>query len=469
MNSVRINFMSYIVDLHTHSRFSRACSNKLTIPNLVEWAKYKGIDVLGTGDFLHPMWFAELKKDLKEDGSGFLQHNSSNIKFALSVEVASIYTHHGKGRRVHNIVLMPTFFSAQKLQKKLTELGANLTADGRPIVGISSKNLLEICLEIDEKALFIPAHAWTPWFGVFGSQSGYDSLEECFEDLTKYVYAIETGLSSDPAMNWRVKELDNKSILSFSDAHSLPNLGREMTVIGGDLKDGYKGLWEAITYPSVILGSEERATQESKKQDSGQATFPLAGTRMTENKKIIETIEFYPEEGKYHYTGHRNCGIIYTPEDSKKRGTVCPVCGRGLTVGVMERVEQLATRSNAQLAIKNAEGKITSNEFSEKSSYRMLVPLQQVIAESFGFSTSSKKVQEKYLQIVKGLGSEVSILTKVSIEDIARFAGEKIAEGVQKVRTGDLDIDPGYDGVYGVVRIWGDEKSQTKNQMELFS
>lgn len=430
----------YIVDLHTHSRFSRACSNKLNIPNLVEWAKIKGIDVLGTGDFLHPVWMEELKRDLIEE-DGFLKHDESGIKFALSVEISSIYSHKqslrpdglkGKVRRVHNVVLMPSFASAQNLQKRLADRGANLVADGRPIVGISSKNLLEMCLDVDEKALFIPAHVWTPWFGVFGSQSGYDSLEECFEDLTDYVYAIETGLSSDPAMNWRVKELDNKSIMSFSDAHSLPNLGREMTEVDQKIEDGYDGLWKAI-----------------------------------KNQQIKSTIEFYPEEGKYHYTGHRNCGIKYSPDDTKKNGVICPVCGRSLTVGVMERVEKIATRSSSELRIQNVEGSIKSDKFPQKASYRMLVPLQQVIAESFGVSTGSKKVQEKYLQMTKSLGSEVKILTDISIKDIAQFAGEKIAEGVERVRKGDLEIDPGYDGVYGVVSIWGDEDNGSK-QVKLF-
>ena len=354
--------MSYIVDLHTHSRFSRACSNKLNIPNLVEWAKFKGIDVLGTGDFLHPVWMEELKRDLIEE-DGFLKHDESGIKFALSVEIASIYSHKGKVRRVHNVVLMPSFESARKLQQELSKRGANLVADGRPVVGISSKTLLSIALEVHEKALFIPAHAWTPWFGVFGSQSGYDSLADCFEDLTKYVYAIETGLSSDPAMNWRVSELDNKAILSFSDAHSLPNLGREMTEIDGNIQDGFGGMFNAI-----------------------------------KNLKIKSTIEFFPEEGKYHYTGHRNCGVVYTPTETKKKGVICPVCGRSLTVGVMERVEAVANRSNQELRIKDQSGIIMSETFPKKSPYRMLVPLQQVISESFGVSTGSKKVQEQYFK-----------------------------------------------------------------------
>ncbi len=408
--------MAYVADLHIHSRFSRACSPQLNVPNLAEWAKYKGINILGTGDFLHPLWFAELKTQLKENGSGFLTHDGSDIKFVLTVEIASIYTHKGRGRRVHNLVFMPDFVSADTFQKELLSRKANLGSDGRPIVGISSKDLLSLALQASEKVIFIPAHAWTPWFGVFGSESGYDSLEECFEDLAPYIYGIETGLSSDPAMNWRVEELDERSILSFSDAHSLPNLGRESTVFAQDLSQGYDGMFEAI-----------------------------------KNQKIAGTIEFYPEQGKYHYTGHRNCSVKYTPEDTKAKGTICPVCKRGLTVGVMERVEALASRAK-------------SETFPNRTAYKMLVPLHQVIAEVFGTAPTSQKVILEYKKLVTQLGGEIKVLTKVSIEDIAKISGAKIAEGVGKVRKGDLVIDPGYDGVFGVVKIWSDDRMEQKQE-----
>lgn len=446
--------MAYIADLHTHSRFSRACSPQLNIPNLVQWAKLKGLDILGTGDFLHPAWYAELKRDLQEK-DGFLIHNDSGIKFVPSVEVASIYTHKGKSHRVHNIILMSDLVSVEKFQKKLLEKNANISSDGRPIVGISSRNLLEICLEIDDKTLFIPAHLWTPWFGAFGSQSGYDSLKDCFEDLTDYVYGIETGLSSDPAMNWRVGELDNKSILSFSDAHSLPNLGRESTVIGRDINDGYNGLWEAIKQPSLI---------------NKIATPRLGGAR--NDGGVLGTIEFYPEEGKYHYTGHRKCNIKYTPDDTRRKGTICPICHKGLTVGVMERVEYLATRSSEELRMQNSGGIIKSEKFSDRSGYRMLVPLIQIIAESMKTSTTSQKVIAEYKKLVITLGGEIKVLTKASSSDISEISGPKIAEGVMKDRSGDLVIDPGYDGVYGIVKIWNDgelkEKIPTNPQLELF-
>ncbi len=426
--------MAYVADLHIHSKFSRACSPQLNIPNLVEWAKYKGINVLGTGDFLHPLWLTELKKDLDEDGSGFLSYTKDpSVKFVLTVEIASIYTHKGRGRRVHNLIFLPDFASAEAFQKELLSRRANLGSDGRPIVGISSKDLLSLALQASDKALLICAHAWTPWFGIFGSESGYDSLSECFEDLTEYIYGIETGLSSDPAMNWRIKELDNKSILSFSDAHSLPNLGRESTIFSEDLASGYEGMFEAI-----------------------------------KNQKIRGTLEFYPEQGKYHYTGHRNCNVKYSPEDTKTKGTICPVCKRGLTVGVMERVEKLASMDNGQLKIDNENGVVKSKTFSNRAGYRMLVPLHQVIAEAFNTAPTSQKVINEYKKLVVALGGEIKVLTKIPLEEIVKISAPKIAEGVDKVRNGDLVIDPGYDGVYGVVKIWGDEgnKVDKGNQVE---
>ncbi|MBI2018125.1 DNA helicase UvrD [Candidatus Daviesbacteria bacterium] len=446
--------MAYVADLHIHSKYSRACSPQLNVPNLVEWAKYKGIDVLGTGDFLHPLWFAELKKDLTEDGSGFLsmkgesgkgeaaegpllRHEASEprqrrgVRFVLTVEIASMYSQKGRGRRVHNLVFMPDFVSAERFQKELLSRRATLGSDGRPIVGIPSKDLLSLALQASEKALFIPAHAWTPWFGIFGSESGYDSLKECFEDLTQYIYGIETGLSSDPAMNWRIKELDNRSIISFSDAHSLPNLGREATVFDGEISEGYSGLFMTI-----------------------------------KEQKIAGTIEFYPEEGKYHYTGHRNCNIKYTPEETKTKGTICPKCGRGLTVGVMERVEVLASRNNGQLTMDNEGGVIKSKTFPTRPGYRMLVPLIQIIAESFHTAPTTQKVILEYKKLVTNLGGEIKVLTKTSLDEIAKISGPKIAEGVGKVRQADLVIDPGYDGVYGVVKIWNEREDGAEEKKE---
>lgn len=423
--------MAYVADLHIHSRFSRACSQQLNIPNLALWAKYKGINLMGTGDCLHPLWLSELKHQLKEDGSGFLSYSGSEIKFLLTVEIASIYSHKGKGRRIHNLVFLPSFEAVDKFQKALLSKRATLASDGRPIVGIPSKDLLYMALEADPKAIFIPAHAWTPWFGIYGSMSGYDSLEECFDDLVTQVYGIETGLSSDPAMNWRVSELDNRSILSFSDAHSLPNLGREATVFNEDLADGYTGLWEAI-----------------------------------KNQKVAGTIEFYPEEGKYHYSGHRNCNIKYTPLDTKVNGRICPVCKKVLTEGVMERVEALATRKAEELGIFKDDQGITKVKNFERPGYRSLVPLHQVIAEAFNTAPTSQKVLTEYKKIVEALGGEIKVLTKVPLSEITKLAGPTLAEGVDKDRRGDLSIDPGYDGVYGVVKIWSEDKEESDKIIE---
>lgn len=396
--------MSYIADLHIHSRFSRACSPQLTIPNLAEAAKLKGISLLGTGDFLHPLWFAELKKDLKESGNGLYEH--SGVKFVLTVEISSIYSHKGVVRRVHNIIMLPSLDAVAKFQQVLLSKGAILSSDGRPIVGISSKDLLGMCLEIDKKALFIPAHCWTPWFGVFGSKSGYDSLKDCFEDLIEYVYGVETGLSSDPAMNWRIKELDGKSIVSFSDAHSLSKLGREATIFSSDLNKGYEGL----------LGD-------------------------LKDQRIESTIEFYPEEGKYHFDGHRSCNYSQGPEKTRQNGSVCPVCGKGLTIGVLYRVDQLATRTEEEA------------KSLKRPKYKTLVPLLEVIAETLDVGVSSLKVQNEYKKLTFALGPEIEILIKINLEEIARISGEKIAIAVGKAREGNLVIKPGFDGVYGVVKI----------------
>ena len=417
--------MSYIADLHIHSRFSRACSPQLNIPNLVSWAKYKGINLLGTGDFLHPLWLAELKSQLKDDGSGFLTpqgvQGDSGVRFVLTVEIASMYTHGGKGRRIHNLVFMPSFESAEKFQKALMARRATLASDGRPIVGIPSKELLQMALDADEKALFVPGHLWTPWFGLFGSESGYDSLKECFEDLADYVYGIETGLSSDPAMNWRIKELDNRSILSFSDAHSLPNLGREGTVIEGDLSLGYSGLFGDI-----------------------------------KEQKIAGTIEFHPEEGKYHYTGHRNCLVKYDPDQEIANGIICPKCGRSLTVGVMSRVEQIAGRSKAEV----------ESQTVNRPGYKMLVPLLQIIAEALHSTPTSQKVLNEYKKLASSLGGEITVLTKAEISEISRLCGPRIAEGVDRMRKDQIVIDPGYDGVYGIVKIWPDGEKVEESKIE---
>ncbi len=410
--------MAYVADLHIHSRFSRACSPQLTIPNLAEAAKLKGIKLLGTADFLHPLWYSELKRDLKEEGNGLFAHNG--IKFILSTEVSLIYSHNGKGRRIHLLVMLPSFESAEKLQHQLYQRQAKLSSDGRPILGMSTQAFCEIVFNIESKAILIPAHIWTPWFGMFGSQSGYDSFNECFGPFSENIYAIETGMSSDPAMNWRVGQLDSKSIVSFSDPHSLPKMGREATIFAGEL-----------SYPGLLSDLKEQG--------------------------IEGTIEFYPEEGKYHFDGHRNCQFSQPPQQTRKAGTVCPKCGRDLTVGVMYQVDKLATRDSQELGIKSQEGWVIS-ETLNRPKYRMLVPLMEIIAEAFNVGVASQKVDSEYKKLITSLGDEISILTQINIEEIAKTGGAKIAEGISKVRSGDLVIEPGYDGVYGVVKIWNEEE-----------
>ncbi|MBI2593074.1 DNA helicase UvrD [Candidatus Daviesbacteria bacterium] len=422
--------MAFVADLHIHSRFSRACSRELNIPNLSKWAKLKGINLMGTGDCLHPLWSAELKKDLRES-DGLYEYDG--VKFLPTVELACIYSDKGKVRRIHIVIVLPTLETAGKLAQALTKRGINLVSDGRPMMGMSSRELCEIVFSIEPEALIIPAHIWTPWFSLFGSESGYDKFEDCFGEFSDQIFAVETGLSSEPAMNWRVSQLDNKSIVSFSDAHSLPRLGREVTIFSGELS--FKGLRDSL-----------------------------------KNRKIIGTIEFFPEEGKYHYSGHRNCGIVYDSKQLKEKGEICPVCKRKLTLGVLKRVEDLADRKVEELRVKSEEGITKSQKFPEKPGFRMLVQLEEIVAESLHSTVASQKTKSEYLRLISVLGPELKILTKIPIEDIAKAGGEKLAEGVSRVREGKLSIQPGYDNTYGVVKIWDEmqEKTAEVKQVGLF-
>lgn len=423
--------MAYVADLHLHSRFSRACSTQINIPNMAKWAKFKGIDLLGTSDFLHPVWFAELKQNLKSLGDGL--YENSGVKFLLTTEISCIYTEGGKCRRIHLVIFMPSFESVEKLSKELVSRKVNLASDGRPITGLSTKQLCEIIFGVEKNAVIIPAHIWTPWFSLFGSESGYDFLKECFGEFSDNIYAVETGLSSEPEMNWRVADLDKKSIVSFSDAHSLPNLGREATI--------FKGL----------MGFDH-----------------LVSDLKTQN--IIGTIEFFPEEGKYHWSGHRSCGVVMGPEDVAKNGEICPKCNRKMTIGVSERVEKLATRSVKDLELEKVEGVIKSKAFPKRPGFRMLVGLEKIIAEAFEKSVGTQKVRNEYDKLVMNLDSELKILTKTPIDLIKQYSGEKIADGVNRVRQGKLSIKPGYDNTYGVIKIWdGQESEETdEDQLALF-
>lgn len=432
--------MEFVADLHLHSKYSRAVSQQMVLPEMAKWAVKKGIDLLTTGDWTHPLWLRSIKRELEEAGEGVykLRINDkglriNDVRFILTTEIASIYKQGEKLRRIHNLVFAPSIEIAEKINKELVKRACNLSSDGRPIIGLSSKNLLDLLLNIDKKIILIPCHAWTPHFGIYGSASGFDSIKESFEDLSRYIYGIETGISSDPWMNWQIPELEKRAILSFSDAHSLPKMGRESTVFKID-----KTL-KTLSY-----------------MDIGKAI-----ARPNENCRIAYTVEFYPEEGKYHYTGHRNCKIIKSPEQIKEEGNICPVCNRRLTEGVMYRVQQLAG---------NSEFKVYNSELDENGvnwikdpknihpPFVKLVPLNEIIAESMEATVLSEKVKIKFDEMCLTFGSEINILLKTPLLEIEKKFGEKIAEGVAKVRRGDIFIDPGYDGEYGKVKIWSEEK-----------
>ncbi|MFH1971092.1 MAG: endonuclease Q family protein [Patescibacteria group bacterium] len=433
--------MKIISDLHFHSRFSRAVSPQMNIPTISLWAQKKGIELVTTSDFTHPLWFRELQVSLEEVGEGIYKSKESdnNVKFLLTTEISCIYPKSGKGRRVHLLVFAPNLSVAEKFNKEMTLRGANLLSDGRPITGLTAKNILEIALLISEDCLVIPAHAWTPHFSVFGANSGFDSLEECFEELTTNIKAVETGLSSDPAMNWRIQELKGRSLLSFSDAHSPSKMGREATIF--DIPE--------ITYQNI----KKAISQEGK------------------DCKIDSTIEFYPEEGKYHFTGHRNCHIVFSPNEARKKGLICPTCGKRLTVGVMSRVEELARGDEVQTETKKDSNGVLwiKNKDFEKPPYVMIVPLVEIIAESFGKGVQTQVVQTMYEKLISELDNEFNILLKSDLEKVKEIAGEKIAEGIAKVRSGDIVIRPGYDGLFGKVKIWKEGDVEEQKDEEIIS
>jgi len=438
--------MELIADLHLHSKYSRAVSPQMVIPEIAKWAKKKGIGLVGMPDWTHPLWLKEAQANLVEAGEGVFtwKDDPEGPRFLLVTEISSIFTQGGKGRRIHTLFFAPNFSVVEKINDKLRSRGVNLLSDGRPISGLAVRDLAEIVLSVSPECLVVPSHLWTPWFGTYGDKGGFNSLEEAYGDLAKNIFAIETGHSSDPAMNWRIKELDSRTILSFSDAHSAPKMSREATVF--EVKDtkilGYKDIRQAI------VGKWEVG---SGKLDPTSHFQP----------HISYTIEFYPEEGKYHYTGHRNCKVKQSPEETKKLGETCPVCGRPLTVGVMHRVEELANRSKEEV-----EGEewvmgngVKGRKWGQRPPYVMLVPLMEILAEALGSGFATQTVLEKYNLLTQNLSSEFNVLLKASLEEIAKIAGEKVAEGVKKVREGNIVIDPGYDGVFGTVKIWSDSVS----------
>ena len=420
-----VNDMTYTADLHIHSSYAYATSPSLNFENLAHWARLKGIDLLASADFTQPEWFAESKVKLSETGDGLYEYDG--VKFILGTEVNCTARVGGRARRVHILMLVPSLSSVSRINDALKRRGAKLDGDGRPTLTMSPRDLLEMILEIEPRCMMIPAHAWTPWFGIFGSKSGFDSLEECFGDLTPHIHAIETGLSSDPAMCWRVPELDDISIVSFSDAHSLPKLARELTVFNGN--PSYDGLAEAL-----------------RTQD------------------IAYTVEFFPEEGKYHHSGHRKCGVSLTTDEVNEHGSACPVCKRPVTLGVMQRVEELARRKHDIRRDRN--GLVRS--LKGRPPYKSLVSLQEILSEAMGVGINTKRVQRAYMSLVENLGNELDVLLSIPSSEVAatlpRF-GRTVADGLEKVRAGDIHVIPGFDGQYGTVKVWP-EDSQARASHE---
>lgn len=407
-------------DLHIHSRFSRATSKKLTLRLLAAWAQAKGLDVIATGDFTHPEWMAEIEEYLEPDGSGlyvlkdqnglgeqlpFLDGAplAGNTRFMLCTEISSIYKKAGKVRKNHNLVFMPSIEMAKNFSARLAQVG-NLESDGRPILGLDAKNLLEMVLETGPNAFLVPAHIWTPWFSLFGSKSGFDSMEECFGDLSSEIFALETGLSSDPDMNWLWSALDRYTLISNSDAHSGEKLGRESNLFQGE--KSYDGIYHALR---------------------GEAL----------GHRFLGTVEFFPEEGKYHLDGHRKCGIVMDPAETRAHGGMCPVCGKPLTVGVLNRVQELADRELPE-------------QPAGHPGFQSLFPLPELVSEVLGVGPTSKKVKAFHGRLLARLGSEMDILQHVPFEDIAKIS-RPLAEGVRRMRQGHVLRQSGFDGQYGVI------------------
>ncbi len=406
----------FVADLHIHSRYAYACSKNLTLPNLAATAKTKGINLLATGDFTHPAWLAQLETSLNPIADGTYEYEGVN--FILGTEISCVYQQERKARRLHLLLFLSSLESVKLFNSQLAQRGVKLEGDGRPTVGLSTADLASMVLEIDPKAMVIPAHLWTPWYGLLGSVSGFDSLEECFGELTPLIRAVETGLSSDPSMNWGITELEERTILSFSDAHSLPNLAREATVFKGE--PTYEGLKRGVELNGVAY-----------------------------------TVEFHPEEGKYHYNGHRNCGLRQSPQETAAQGSQrCPVCGRPLTLGVLHRT--LSLSSVAEEGEIHERGPGTDGFIRHpdgRPPFMRLVPLEELLAEALGVGRRTKRVATAYQRLCDELGCELAVLIHASETDIQHLAGEQVARAVLGARAGKVVVDPGFDGQYGKVRV----------------
>lgn len=445
--------MRQIADLHIHSKYSRACSKDLSLDNIDKACRTKGVDIIATGDFTFPDWFSSIKNELAEiktpsppppsPGGGVLTGlyklktaPDDKVKFILSTELALIYKKNDRCRRIHIVVTAPNIAAAEELNKYLDK-HYNIRSDGRPILGLSAEGLMKLCLGIHPKFLIYPAHIWTPWFSVFGSKSGFDTMEECFGEYTKDIYAYETGLSSDPEMNWRLSALDKLTLLSNSDAHSLPNIAREANVFE----------FNRVTYDELY---------DVIKSGSKNALRPGSGQIRSSGSYLDYTLEFYPEEGMYHLDGHRDCGVRFAPAETKKHKGICPKCKKPLVIGVLNRVEELADRPASAKAP------------AGKPGFRKLVELDKIIAEALGTkSRTAKKVRAEYDNLIRALGPELFILLDSDLEKIKNAAGPRVTEAVRRVRAGELKIEPGFDGQYGRVKIFTDEEKEDR-QTALF-
>jgi uncharacterized protein (TIGR00375 family) len=431
--------MKFVADLHIHSKFSRATSREMTFDALACWGKVKGLRVVASGDFTHPEWFFLTHEKLEPAGNGFLRLKSKpqppegplkglafdrdDVHFILSTEVSLIYSKKGRVRKVHVLILVPDLSAAEKLNAKLSGLG-NLRSDGRPILGLDAKLLAKIVFDLNPDSVVIPAHIWTPWFSLFGANSGFEAIEECFEELTPRIFALETGLSSDPAMNWRLSALDRFALVSNSDAHSPSRLGREANVF--DTEFSYRGIVSAL-----------------KRRDPAQ---------------FLYTVEFFPEEGKYHYDGHRKCGVVLSPQESKRHNDLCPVCGKKLTIGVLHRVDDLADRPEAAWE-------------PFRVPFKSLVPLNEVIGEAMEKSAESQGVWETYFRFIQEFGDEHRILAEIPISELSRLAPERVSRGLDLMRKGRVRAEPGHDGFYGKINLFGTESeagASAEGQLTLF-
>lgn len=419
--------MLYYTDLHIHSKYSRATSKSCNLEELAVWAKKKGLSLISTGDFTHPAWFNEIKEKLVPAGEGVyrlrpdiekaLSLGENPVRFLLSVEISTIYKKGDKTRKVHHVVFCPSIETAHIFREKLDALG-NIKSDGRPILGLDSRNLLETVLESGEGSFIIPAHIWTPWFSVLGSKSGFDSIEECYDDLSEHIFAVETGLSSDPQMNWHVSKLDKYRLVSNSDAHSPSKLAREATVF--DHNPDYYSLMHALKTGEGYVG----------------------------------TVEFFPEEGKYHEDGHRKCNICLSPEETKKLNGVCPVCGKPVTIGVSYRVNELSDRKEI-ITPPSTAGEVFS-----------LVPLQEIVSEIMQVGPQSKSAVCEYERLVHRFGSELAILQDIPTDEISK-ASTLLGEGISRLRQGKVIKHAGYDGEYGVIKLFEDDELVKKNFVNL--